>query len=109
MNKVTEIQKKVDDAMDSIVNITKATPKPFFYTRLEARLYRTERNGWERLSRLISRPAVAIATLSLVLILNGFVVVKGISAINDMPELREMAATEDLRVTSYYDIENVQP
>lgn len=108
MNK-TDVQKKVDEVMDSLRNIERATPRPFLFTRMEARLYRQQSNGWERLSFMISRPVVAVSTLSLVLILNALAVVQGVSAVNDMPELTEMAATEDLSVTSFYDIENVQP
>lgn len=110
MSKKTDIHTKVEEALASIDNIKRAEANPFLYTRLEARLARTELNVWERVSRAVTRPAVALATLSLVLVLNVAVVIQGIAAVDNVPEFSEMASTEDLRAsTSFYDIENNQP
>jgi len=109
MNKQPDIQKRVDEAMSSLDNITPAGPNPFFFTRLEARMNRNERNVWEQLSRVITRPAFAALTLSLVLIMNAYVAVQGVTASNQLPDVSEMASTDDLRETSFYDIENLQP
>jgi hypothetical protein len=110
MSKMSDIQKKIDEALASVDNIERAMPNPFFYTRLEARLARNRLNFWERLSREISRPSIAISTLALVVILNAAVIVQGMTAVNDVPEISEMASTDDLRAsTSFYDIENNQP
>jgi hypothetical protein len=106
---MSDIQKKVDEVMGSVDNIQRAMPNPFFYTRLEARMTASKMNSWEKLSRLVSRPAIAAVTLSLVLIINALVLVEGISALDNVPDLSEMASAEDLRPTSYYDIENAQP
>lgn len=109
MNKMADIQRKVDEALESVGNIEKAVPAPFFFTRLEARMRKDRRNFWENLSRLVTKPAIAGFTVSLVLIINVFVLIQGISSMDNMPDPSEMATTEDLRPTSYYDIENVQP
>ena len=48
MNKMTDIQRRAEEAMESILNIGQATPPPFFYTRLMARIQRQEGSGWEK-------------------------------------------------------------
>ena len=109
MNKMTDIQKSIDEAMDSILHINRATPQPFFYTRLLARISRQESNYWESISRLVSRPAFAFMTISMVLLLNIFVAVNETTASSATPELSEVATADDLGTNSFYDIENVQP
>jgi hypothetical protein len=110
MNNMPDIQRKVDEAFASIENIERAQPKPFFFTRLEARMSPSQFSIWERISHAVTRPAVALATLSLVLILNAAVVIQGISAVDNVPDFSEMASTEDLRAsTSFYEIENNLP
>ena len=107
MNKNSDIQRRIDETLESIVNIRRATPKPFFYTRLHARMTKNERSEWERISRLVTRPAVA--AVSLVLLLNAFVIIQGVSAQSSQGELSEISSTEDLSYTTFYDIENAQP
>lgn len=94
--------------LDSVNNIERVAPKPFFYTRLEARLLRDERNIWEKMSRVITRPAIAALALSLVLLVNVFVIVQEVSVSDPSPDLSELASSEELR-SSFYDMENIQP
>lgn len=109
MNKQTDMQRKVDEAMDSVLNIGRATPAPFFYTRLMARISRQENNYWDKISSLIGRPAFAIITVSMVLMLNIFVAIEETSSNPTAPELSEFATADDLGTNTFYDIENVQP
>jgi hypothetical protein len=110
MDKMSDIQKKIDEVLASVDGIGPATPNPFFYTRLEARILRNRYNYWEKVSRAVSRPVVAVAALALVLVLNAAVVVQGVNAVDNVPDLSEMASTEDLRSSAtFYDIENNQP
>jgi hypothetical protein len=109
MSKSSDIQSRIDSAMNSIDNIIHATPKPFFYTRLEARLLKEQSGVWESMSRMISKPVIAVASISLVLIINVFVFMQGSAAVRSTPNQSEMASVEDLRPTSFYDLENTQP
>ena len=109
MNKMTDIQKRVDEAMDSILNISQATPQPFFYTRLMARIQRQEGSVWEKISGLVSRPVVAFITVSTVLMLNIYVALNESSLSVSSPEISDVATTDDLGTNTFYDIENVQP
>ena len=109
MNKMTDIQKSVEEAMDSILNIAQATPQPFFYTRLIARIEKQESNGWEKMSSLVSRPAFAFITVFMVLLLNIYVAFNETSTASSSAEISEVATADDLGTNTFYDIENVQP
>ena len=63
------INKKVDDSLQSIDNISKASPRPFFFTRLEARML-NEKNIWSKMSSFFARPAIAFACICLVIMIN---------------------------------------
>jgi len=109
MTSKTDIERRIDQAMDSLLNITHATPAPFFYTRLEARLTREDDNVWIRTGRLITRPAFAVLTVLIVLMLNVFVAVNETDVMVSQPDGTEMVTADDLGTNSFYDIENVQP
>jgi hypothetical protein len=70
MNKQTDIGKKVDKALESLDGIQRAEPRPFFFTRVNARLRRVEKNIWETIGSFVTRPVVTIAGLVLVLAIN---------------------------------------
>ena len=109
MNKLTDMQRKVDEAMDSVLNIGRAHPAPFFYTRLMARINSQEQNYWERMSSFVGRPAFAFVTVSMVLMLNIFVAFNETSSAPSAPDISEFATADDLGTNTFYDIENVQP
>ena len=109
MNKNTDLHRKVEEAMNSVLNITRATPQPFFYTRLMSRISRQESNPWVRVSSYISRPAFAFITVSTVLILNLFVAFNEPGQNTIKRDISEVATADDLGTNSFYDIENVQP
>lgn len=109
MNKLTDMQRKVDEALDSVLNIGRAHPEPFFYTRLMARISRQEQSYWERMSSFVGRPAFAFVTVSMVLVLNIFVAFNETSPVPASPDISEVATADDLGTNTFYDIENVQP
>lgn len=62
-------QQNIDEILNSIDGINRAELSPFFYTRVEANLHNhsaTVGSFWS----IITRPAVSIATFSLLLVLN---------------------------------------
>lgn len=67
------LNKKIDEAMQSLDDVEKASPRPFFFTRLEARMQR-EKSRWETISSFLSKPAVAIACICLIIIINAAVI-----------------------------------
>lgn len=110
MDKKAAIQRKIDQALESVNDIVQATPSSFFYTRLMARIENKEKNLWERLSGVITRPSIAIVTVLLVLALNAIVVLKGFYATENTSEYFELAVADEYNnVTAFYDIDNIQP
>lgn len=69
-------QQKVDEVMDSLQGIQPAAPAPFFYTRVIGRLQREENGTWERMAAFLSKPAVAFAGLFIIILFNGFLLIK---------------------------------
>ena len=69
-------QQKVDEVMDSLDGIQPAAPAPFFYTRVIGRLQREENGTWEKIATFLSKPAVAVAGLFVIILFNGFLVLK---------------------------------
>ena len=59
--------------MRSLDGIEKASPRPFFFTRLEARLQR-QKSRWEVVSSFLSKPVVAIACICLIIMINAMVI-----------------------------------
>ena len=67
--------KNIDNIIDSLNGIQRATPGPFFFTRVSARIQREQRTPWQQLARLVARPVIAITGLCLVLLINIWAVV----------------------------------
>ena len=71
-----DLEKKVQDALDSLDGIQRAEPRPYFYTRLTARLQANDRTIWETMGSFLARPVVAVAGLCFILILNAFILIR---------------------------------
>lgn len=67
------MNKKVEEALNSLEGIQKAEPQPFFYTRLMSRLQRDQKTRWEVMGSFLARPVVVIACLCVVLVFNAFI------------------------------------
>jgi len=111
MKDFKHIQAEIEAAMASLDGIRPAAPQPFFYTRLHARLNRSERNVWERLSVLLSKPSVAIAGICLVIFINTLTFIDFKESTPSLAEQNEPVYDEEynLAVTSFYEIENTEP
>ena len=105
------LNKKIDDAMHSLDKIERASPRPFLFTRLEARM-QNERNIWSKLSLLIARPVVAFACICFVLIINAMVIFLANTSGNSLTQQStELATADEYSQVTYnlYDFENSKP
>ncbi|MEP6951414.1 MAG: hypothetical protein ABI863_19145 [Ginsengibacter sp.] len=105
------IHKKIDEVMHSMDGIAKASPRPFLFTRLEARM-QTERNIWVKLSSFLVRPVVAFTCICFVLIINAMVIFLVNSPGNSLAQQGNELATADeySQVSStLYEFENSKP
>ncbi len=74
MNDNNNIDKNIDGALNSFDGANRATPKPFLFTRLTARMNKEENSAWEKMVRFIARPTVAVAGLCLIIGINAVVI-----------------------------------
>jgi hypothetical protein len=111
MPEIKHIEVIVEDTMNSLNNVKPAGPGAFFYTRVHARLSKTKRNIWEEISALLSKPAVAIAGICLIIFINAMTVIDQKEVGPTLAEQNEPIYDEEysMAVTSFYDIENTEP
>lgn len=112
MNQESNRDEFLDRMLNSLDGVERAQPQPWFYTRLLARLKKEETTAWERISRLVSRPAVAITSLCLVLVLNVFFLLRSDNASrsNNVAQGEQVVESESLLASSSsFDYENITP
>ena len=101
MKKKLDLENRVNTTLGSLDDVQRATPGPFFFTRVQARLERDEKSSWERISSFIGRPQIAFAGLCIVVVLNLWAVLR-----QDNPstsariDLTEQSSTEDYSVAA---------
>ncbi len=88
------LKKKIDKAMQSLDGMAKASPPPFFFTRLEARMQR-EKNRWEVISSFVAKPIVAFACICLIIMINAVVILSSSNSKNVTDQQNSEQATAD--------------
>ena len=106
-----EFNKKIEDAMHSIDGLKKASPAPFFFTRLEARMLK-EKNIWEKITSFVAKPGIAFACICMVIVINSAVIFSLSATHTTITEQSNELATVDeysqVGIT-LYDFENMKP
>ncbi len=105
------IHKRIDDVMHSIDNINRVSPRPFLFTRLEARM-QNQKNIWVKLSSFVARPVVAFTCICLVLIINAMVIFLSNNSADFVAQQGNELATADeySQISSnLYEFENSKP
>ena len=74
MNKQDNINKLIEEALNSVDDAQRAEPRPFLLTRIHARMNKGTESVWEKVSWFITRPAVAFTGLCMIILLNVMVV-----------------------------------
>ena len=111
MRDMNDINKRVEDTLNSLDGITRAEANPFIYTRIQARLQRS-RGGVERLVSLAGKPAFAFMLLLVVLSTNVFVMLNGSSETTTSSQTQTQFAIADEyhnETSALYDYENPEP
>lgn len=109
MQKKRNIETQLEETMNSLDGLQKASPAPFFFTRVRARIQREQNSQWSIISSFIARPAVAFAGISLIVLLNiaALFYQKEHSATAMLTDQNDTANTDDYNTTvatsSYYD------
>lgn len=101
-------EQKIQRTLDSLDGMQRASAGPFFYTRVSAALQKQRVTAWDRISNLISRPVVAIATVCVVLAVNMAVIVdqSAGSAVSSDPADLAVVDEYTIATAGIYDYEN---
>jgi len=87
MSKKINIDQQVNETLESLEGIQKASPGHFFFTRVQARLHKAHKDVWDQVLSFISRPAVVMATVILILLID-------VIALTNTEQSENMQATE---------------
>jgi len=111
MNNKSHIETEVQATINSIEGICTATPGPFFFTRVQARLHKAEKNVWEKITSFVARPTVAIAMVSCVLLLNTVAVLQHKQNANLSSDQPDQSVYDEFNVAvnTFYDYEIKEP
>lgn len=106
-----QIQQEIEKTIDSLNKVKRAQANPFLFTRIKARMNK-KASGWEGVFSFISRPAVAIAILLLVMAVNGWALWdssgKTVTADNGSASVSELASEYNtVASVNNYDYENM--
>ncbi len=112
MNREEHINKLVEEALNSVDDITRAEPNPYLLTRINARMSKGTDSFWETAGRFVTRPAVAFTGLCMVLLINAIVIMSNKSA-TPLAATEQVAqnATDEFSYTvaTIYDNDNNTP
>lgn len=102
--------KKVEDGMRSLDGLKQASPDPFFFTRLEARMQR-ERGAWDKISSFVAKPIIAFACICLVIMINAVVIFSTTDSQNTNSQNNELATVDEYTQVSstLYEFVNTNP
>jgi hypothetical protein len=105
------LDERVRQTLSSLDGIKRASPGPFFYTRMMARLDAEEKNLWERVTAFLAKPVVVVSFICLVLVLNLTAVFKQSEPSLTMTDQVEVSLADQYKIssTSFYDYENEEP
>ena len=103
--------KKIEEIINSTDAMRRAEPRPFLFTRIEARM-QVEKNMWSRVSSFVARPVVAFVCICLVVVLNAAVVwFSNVSGAGNAQQGSEVATADEYNQVNYtlYEFENAKP
>ncbi|RAJ08927.1 hypothetical protein LX64_01582 [Chitinophaga skermanii] len=88
-------KQEIPAILSSLDGISRATPAPFFYTRLRARMQQGKASAWDNVVGFMSKPIVVIVFVGTILLLNGVTLLKQTN--NTNPTTVEQAAIQGIR------------
>lgn len=112
MNKKEHINKLVEEALESVDQVSRAEAKPFLLTRINARMNKETESVWEKAGWFIGRPAVAFSGLCMIILINLAVLLfNQPSNAGTSTEQVAQSPTDEFSysVATIYDTENTQP
>jgi len=91
-----------DQEMEAILNsldgVEKASPNPFLYTRLMARMHASDDNIWSRILQFVTKPVFAVGITLIFLLINAYILLNQYSS--SVEQAEESTQTLALEYTS---------
>ncbi len=109
-----KIDQWVEETIGSLDGARRAEAKPFLLTRVLARMQAEQagaENIWTKAGAFLSRPAVAMAGLLLIVLLNAAIIISNVND-NRNNTVQQVSSAKDefaINVISIYDTENLEP
>ena len=105
------IDKMTDEALESVNGVKRATPRPYLFTRLTARMQKQKESVWENAGRFIARPVVVVAGLCAIIAVNALVIAFNNSTVANSTVAEQTATPDEFStsIATLYDIENTEP
>lgn len=103
-----QLNKLVEETLNSLDGAQRATTKPFLFTRLTAKMQRSKEGQWDNALRFLSRPAVAFACALFVIGINAAVFTFN-SGKTQIDEQYAVSDDYNTAVASLNYIENIEP
>ena len=113
--KKENLDKLVEDTLNSLDGSARATPAPFLLTRIRARMtnQRAPLSLWERAGIFLTKPVAAFGLVALVLVMNFYIIASSFSNnSNGFATQNTLLNTDEYSLnstSSLYDFENNQP
>ena len=105
-----KIQQEIERTLQCLGDVKRAEANPFLFTRIKARMGKKD-SAWERAFSFISKPAIAMAIVLLVMAVNGWALLGSNSndnAIGDSSSVSELANEYNVVASvDNYDYENM--
>jgi hypothetical protein len=98
MAKKQYTEQEIEAILNSLDRVEKASPNPFFYTRLMAKMQSSEDNIWSRILQFITKPVFAVGIALVFLLINMYILLNQYSGSVDQAE--ESTQTLALEYTS---------
>jgi hypothetical protein len=83
-----------EEIIESLDGVQRAEPKPFLYTRISARIAKEESTGFSLILKVISAPAFSLGIAILIVLVNGYFMLKSNDSTIDTTDLSQGIAAE---------------
>ncbi len=106
MKQKQHMDKQVDDTLNSLDGLQKASPGPYFFTRVQARLNRNQKDVWEQTLSFLTRPAVVAASVFAILLVDIIALTNLKSTDNNQASIKQaevFAEEYDFTIATIYD------
>ena len=98
MSKKQYTEQEMEAILNSLDGVEKASPTPFLYTRLMARMQESDDNIWSRILQFITKPVFAVGITLVFLLINAYILLNQYSS--SVEQAEESTQTLALEYTS---------